>query len=140
MKTCAPDTFRMRPSMTCLSRKRPSASCQSAMRCDTICYHAMGQNAELHNVSFVAQPRAAVMQQLVLCNIHVEHGRVAHIKAPDADTLVGCQAVDLEGGCVTSTFVDLHTHIGARACRQKRCALRMQGRCTVGTLWTPKHF
>lgn len=47
---------------------------------------------------------------LVLCNIHIESGKISKI-TPSTQMQV-YEGVDLEGGCVFPTFMDLHTHIG----------------------------
>jgi hypothetical protein len=55
---------------------------------------------------------------LVRCNIHIS-GDVIH-RITDALPCLGLDVVDLEGGCVFPTFVDLHTHIGALGA-QRNC-------------------
>jgi hypothetical protein len=46
---------------------------------------------------------------LVCCDIRVKDGLVVDVCSPRQ---WACSTVDLEGGCVWPTFVDLHTHIG----------------------------
>lgn len=49
---------------------------------------------------------------LARCDIVISDGRVKDICVPKKKTFQ-CPVVDVEGGCVFPTFVDLHTHIGA---------------------------
>lgn len=49
---------------------------------------------------------------LARCDIVVADGSIKEVYAPGKVDLQ-CPVVDVEGGCVFPTFVDLHTHIGA---------------------------
>lgn len=48
---------------------------------------------------------------LARCDIVVSDGKISEVCAP-GKVDPQCPVVDLEGGCVFPTFVDLHTHIG----------------------------
>lgn len=49
---------------------------------------------------------------LARCDIVVANGSITEVYAP-GKVDQQCPVVDVEGGCVFPTFVDLHTHIGA---------------------------
>lgn len=62
----------------------------------------------LHNVDL--STLTVDHDDLVRCDIRVKEGRVVDVASCRQ---WACSTIDLEGGCVWPTFVDLHTHIGA---------------------------
>ncbi len=46
-----------------------------------------------------------------ICDVHVEHGLLAHIAPPQSLQLAGAETIDATGCWVTPGFVDVHVHL-----------------------------